>query len=358
MKKKGFKIIMLLLIALLITGAVSTPTYAAKGHKIKLSTAVQWVNHSDEYKLCVMQAYLNAINRLEKLAKNEKPGKWCVVLDADETVWSNIGFQKYLQAIGQEYSGKEWTNWCMKGEATLLPGAKEFCDKAKELGGKVIIVTNRKAPLYEPTAKNLKNIGIKYDALLLREGPYRKDRSKTMRRADVEKGKIQGVEAKKKLPPLKILMRAGDQKHDLYDKSKYKYDDIKDRVNLDFIIIPNPIYGSWQRHPESTVKSIGAPDNFPIKAKVGQEFLLKLNANRTTGYQWQLAKPLNKDIVTLVNTDYWIPKTPGLVGSGGKSVWRFKAIGKGKTLIHLKYVRPWEKKVKPEKTKTFIIIVK
>lgn len=357
MKKRSFRIILLLLIALLTVASVGMPTYAAKSHKIRLSDDVQWVNHSDEYKLCVRQAYLNAIKRLEKLAKNEKSGTWCVVLDADETVLSNVGFQKYLQATGQEYSGKEWTNWCKKGEAKLLPGAKEFCDRAKELGGKVIIVTNRKDPLHKPTAKNLKDVGIEFDALLLREGKYRKDRSKVMRRTDIEKGKIQGVEAKKKLSPLKILMRAGDQKHDLYDKSKYKYEDVKERINIDFIIIPNPIYGSWQRHSESTIKPIGSPDNIPIKAKVGQEFMLKLDANRTTGYQWQLARPLDKEVLTLVSTDYWIPKTPGMVGAGGKSVWKFKAIGKGKALIYLKYVRPWEKKAKPVKTKTFIIIV-
>jgi len=357
MNKKGVKIILILLVALLITAFVSMPTYAAKGNRITLSNDVQWVNHSIEYKLCVRQAYLNAIRRLEELAKNLKPGTWCVVLDTDETILSNIGFQKFLQASGQEYSGEEWIKWCDKAESKVLPGAREYCDKVRELGGKIIIVTNRKSPLREPTAKNLKSEGIEYDALLLREGPYKKDRSKVMRRNDIRNGTIKGVEAEKKLPPLKIIMLVGDQIHDLYDKNKYTYDDVKNRVNKDLVIIPNPIYGSWQRHSESTVKPIGSSDNIPIKVKVQQEFLLKLDANRTTGYQWQLAKPLDKDVVTLVNTDYWIPKTPGMVGQGGKSVWRFKAIGKGKALIHLKYVRPWEKKAKPEKTKIFVIVV-
>ena len=107
MNKKGVKIILILLVALLITAFVSIPTYAAKGNRITLSNDVQWVNHSIEYKLCVRQAYLNAIRRLEELAKNLKPGTWCVVLDTDETILSNIGFQKFLQASGQEYSASE-----------------------------------------------------------------------------------------------------------------------------------------------------------------------------------------------------------------------------------------------------------
>lgn len=213
--------------------------------QIKLPNDIAWVASAAAYKGCVQQAYLNAETRLKKLAASEKPGTWCVVLDADETVISNVGFQKGLVASGSEYSSAAWTAWCKKQEATALPGATEFCALVQKLGGKVIIVTNRKGPVKYYTSKNLKKVGIPFDLLLVREGPYAQDRSKMLRRGDIEAGDIKTVSAQNKLPPLKIIMRAGDQTHDLYDNQAKKFADVKDRFGLDLIIIPNPMYGDW-----------------------------------------------------------------------------------------------------------------
>ena len=358
MQQKYWSKAILTVAVILIIGIISSsPVFADKTVKINLSKDIKWVTSSDEYKLCVLQAYKNAMNRLKELAKNEKPGTWCVVLDADETVISNLPFQQRLQALGESYSGKRWNEWGLEAKATALPGAKEFCELAKELGGKVIIVTNRKAPLREPTMKNLDNLGIPYDACILREGPYRKDRSKVARRTDIKSGTIKGYWAKKKLPPLKIIMLAGDQAHDLYDKSKFKYEDMKDHVAKDFIIIPNPMYGSWEFHPSGKIKTIGSPENVPIEVKVGDDFQIMLDANKTTGYEWSLAKPLDKEVLTLVGKDYLIPRTPRM-GAGGKSVWKFKAIGSGKALITLEYKRSWEKDKPAAQKRIYFVIVK
>jgi len=92
-----------------------------------------------------------------------------------------------------------------------------------------------------------------------------------------------------------------------------------------------------------------------IRVKTGNNFKIELKSNPTTGYQWQLAKPLNKKIVDLVSSDYIPPKT-NLVGAGNKEIWVFKAVKKGKTEILLKYARPWES-VQPIEQKTYIIEV-
>ncbi|MBA3438834.1 MAG: protease inhibitor I42 family protein [Pyrinomonadaceae bacterium] len=86
----------------------------------------------------------------------------------------------------------------------------------------------------------------------------------------------------------------------------------------------------------------------PLKEMVGQEFTLRLASNRTTGYQWQLAEPPDEAIVKLVGTKYVEPKTK-LTGTGGEEVWSFKAVGKGKALITMKYqargrrTLPWQR---------------
>ena len=96
-----------------------------------------------------------------------------------------------------------------------------------------------------------------------------------------------------------------------------------------------------------------------INTAAGQEFPITLESNRTTGYQWQLAKPLDEAILKLVGSEYRTPESkPGLVGAGGQEVWTFKAVGKGRTEISLKYVRPWEKDGKPAKEQSYTIVVR
>lgn len=211
----------------------------------KLSNGVAWVSRAAEYKCCVQQAYLGAQRRLHDLVKGEKEGGWCVVLDADETIISNVEFQAELDVKNISYSGVAWDDWCRKERATALPGAKELMALVKKLGGRVIIITNREGDVRQATIKNLDSLGLPYDACLLREGPYATDRNKTARRADVEKGSVKTLPEGKSLPPLKIIMRVGDQAHDLYDSGKLGFDDVKDRFGRDFVIIPNPMYGSF-----------------------------------------------------------------------------------------------------------------
>ncbi len=231
-----------LFLTALVILTISIPL-SAPARTVALPNDIAWVYAADTYLGCVQQAYLNAINRLRELAEGKKPGTWCVVLDADETVISNVKFQAEQAAVGAGYSKDAWNAWCQRMEATALPGAIEFLNEVKKLGGKIIIVTNRQAPLGEPTVKNLEKIGMPFDLCLLREGAYKDDRNKTQRRGDIEKGTLKNLPLGKRLPSLEILMLAGDQTHDLYEDETF--DQIKERYGKDLIMIPNPMYGSW-----------------------------------------------------------------------------------------------------------------
>lgn len=79
-----------------------------------------------------------------------------------------------------------------------------------------------------------------------------------------------------------------------------------------------------------------------VAAEEGREFSIFLDSNRTTGYEWRLARPLDEGMVQLVRSEYAPPKG-GLVGAGGQEEWVFLAKGSGETEILLEYVRPWEK---------------
>ena len=93
-----------------------------------------------------------------------------------------------------------------------------------------------------------------------------------------------------------------------------------------------------------------------IQATVGKEFVIILDANATTGYEWQFVDPIVKNLINLVSSEY-IPNKTALIGSGGKSVWTFKAIQVGKTQISFKYIRAWEKNIPPAKEATYIVNV-
>ena len=94
----------------------------------------------------------------------------------------------------------------------------------------------------------------------------------------------------------------------------------------------------------------------PITVKVGEDFAIGVDSNRTTGYQWQLAEPLDKNVLKLVGIEYKPPQSRR-IGAGGKDVITIKAVGKGKAQVSLKYVRPWEKDVPPAKKLTFAVEV-
>ncbi len=97
------------------------------------------------------------------------------------------------------------------------------------------------------------------------------------------------------------------------------------------------------------------PDN-AIKAKAGKEFVVTLESNMTTGYQWQLARPVDKEYLTLVGLKY-VTKKSKLVGAGGKEEWTFKAVKPGVTPVSFQYVRPWEKEAPPAKAQSFTVTI-
>ncbi len=93
-----------------------------------------------------------------------------------------------------------------------------------------------------------------------------------------------------------------------------------------------------------------------IEVQAGHNFTITLEANATTGYQWQFAGPLDESAIQLISSEYLADKT-GLAGSGGKQVWVFKAIKTGSSSIPFQYIRTWEENMPPERKELFIIII-
>ena len=96
------------------------------------------------------------------------------------------------------------------------------------------------------------------------------------------------------------------------------------------------------------------PDR-PVTVSPGDSFTIVLPANRSTGYGWQLAKPLD-EMLRLVGSDYQ-SSSSSRDGAGGREVWRFVARQAGNSTIVLDYVRPWEQNRTAAKRAAFRVIV-
>ena len=109
---------------------------------------------------------------------------------------------------------------------------------------------------------------------------------------------------------------------------------------------------------EPATKLTDADDGKTFKVKVGDVVAISLKGNPTTGYSWRTAKLDGKAVEQAGQPKYTTnPHRPGMVGVGGKFVFRFNAAKSGKTQVHLEYVRPWEKNIKPVQTFTATIEV-
>ncbi len=78
--------------------------------------------------------------------------------------------------------------------------------------------------------------------------------------------------------------------------------------------------------------------------KPGTAIVITLPSNASTGYRWfdSLVESSrgSRSVVHFVSRRYVAPST-GRPGAAGKEIWRFRAVGKGKTDLGLRYARPW-----------------
>ena len=205
-----------------------------------LGYEVLWVRDSAEYGAAVLQTYRLAAERVEELASGHEPDTWAVILDADETVISNLGYSLGRAGAGSRWDEESWREWALAKEATPLPGARFFMERVRELGGRVAIVTNRSEEVCEATRQNLEASGLPFDHLRCkREGEDRKE----SRWQEVASGEGTG------LGPLEIVMWIGDNIRDfpsLDQDARGAGGQVLDEFGTRYFVLPNPLYGSWE----------------------------------------------------------------------------------------------------------------
>lgn len=84
--------------------------------------------------------------------------------------------------------------------------------------------------------------------------------------------------------------------------------------------------------------SDGNPERFDLKQ--GEGFVLSLQANPSTGYQW--VPSYNNSIINLTSQSF--KPYSETVGSSGLDTFHFTGVSSGETTLEMVYKRSWEEK--------------
>ncbi len=214
-----------------------------------------------EYRACCMTIYAAAGYRLEEVMEDADPPllRPAVVLDLDETVLDITSFQTFVYASELSYTPALWSVYEQEGvaEVLLVPGAGEFIAKAEALGVSVVYLSNRNEANQEHTIAVLERLGLNTDGI--------EDRIflKATGGSSNKSSRRDAISAR-----YNIVMIFGDNLRDFAevfaperlgdDATTDDYlraiqardtavDDAACHWGIDWFVLPNCMYGEWQK---------------------------------------------------------------------------------------------------------------
>jgi 5'-nucleotidase (lipoprotein e(P4) family) len=199
---------------------------------------VYWVQNAAEYQALCYQAYRWARERFDAAPANAPR---VVVMDLDETVLDNSAYAAWNARRHAGYSDETWNQWVADAVAAAVPGAPAFIAHVRQNGGVVIFISNRASGTEDATIRNLEHIGIpgvQRAHLLLRTA----ESSKAARFNEVVRSAGNPI------------MYIGDNLTDFGPQAAPLTKDAdlqafahsqRDAFGTSFIVLPNPVYGSW-----------------------------------------------------------------------------------------------------------------
>lgn len=207
-----------------------------------LTMATLWFQKSAEMKALYYQAYNLAQLRLDQKLENADPEKqYAVVCDIDETLLDNSPVEAKIILENYSFSDSLWQAWTRLEKAEALPGALEFTQYAASKNVKVFYVSNRSTEELEWTMNNMAALGfpnIEKEFFLLKTTTSDKKERREKVRENHE-----------------ILLFCGDNLGDftsIFDDRADNYsldevDNFKKEFGDRFIVLPNPMYGTWEK---------------------------------------------------------------------------------------------------------------
>lgn len=238
-----------LVVALAAAGCSSAPAVAPSpmANPIAANGAkpndVEWARASAEHDAIYIETFRAAAAQLASLSANHQQGTWGVILDADETVLDNSEYEVGRIPFGGTFDAGTWNAWVAEGRAPALPGAVTFTNRVHELGGKVVIVTNRDEAQCPITRANLQRASLAADLVLCKTATG----DKNPRFQAVQNGS-----AAPGVPAIAVLEWFGDNIQDfphLSQEIRNEGEAAFARFGESYFALPNAMYGSWQSNP-------------------------------------------------------------------------------------------------------------
>jgi len=229
--------------------------------------ATLWMQRAAEYRIAATQIYRLATERLASTVA--APGSAAVeqqqtdpaalaslptaiIVDLDETVLDNTFYQAQRIRAGSDYDEPSWQLWMQEAAAPAISGSVEFLQAAARAGHRIFYVTNRECrvlaeypadpcPARTATLRNLQTLNLPNAAdpgalSLRRERLEWSSSNKTVRRAWIAK-------------TYRIVALVGDDLRDFIDRPDFevRQAELMPLFGTRWFLLPNPIYGSWER---------------------------------------------------------------------------------------------------------------
>ncbi len=215
--------------------------------------ATLWVQTAAEYNASTVQAYRLARLNLDIAladagwsAALEQRDDYsdlppAVLMDIDQTLLDTSDYNGRIVMQYGKHSSQKFDQWCNEAVAAPIPGARDFVDYATRQGVTVIYYSRRSESQRDCTTRNLAALGFplpdqKY--LLLHQDDNAV--SKAQRRIDLAS-------------QFRILLLIGDDLDDFVAGAKSDpatrraiSSEHAQRWGRQWIILPNPMYGSWE----------------------------------------------------------------------------------------------------------------
>ncbi|MDA0683999.1 MAG: endonuclease/exonuclease/phosphatase [Bacteroidetes bacterium] len=228
--------------------------------QLPLSNSVRWQTTSKEYRYLTTSTYQRAADLLMESERPTDP--WIVTMDIDETVLDNSLYQVMLDRTGQSYSPDSWAEWVASEQAALVPGVSAFIATVFDLGGRVGFITNRNRDQNHHTWQNLTALGLlittdntcllgrsSADVSSVDGGTNVND--KDLRRRQLQQGSapcfLEENARHNAFPASEIIIQIGDNIEDFagLTQESASIEGLLPDSMAQFILLPNPMYGSW-----------------------------------------------------------------------------------------------------------------
>lgn len=203
--------------------------------------AYLWQQTSGEYRALTYQAYNIAKEKVERDLEDKHNKKRAVIFDVDETVLDNSFGGAMEVKEGLSWKENHFADWVKLKQAIAIPGALDFVKFLQEKNVEIFYVTNRQTNMLQDT----------YDNLVAQGFPVKKENLMPMPSGEhTKEPRRQGI-----LKKYHVVLYVGDNLSDFpggYEKTSVEVrnalvDKMKADFGQKFIILPNPLYGDWER---------------------------------------------------------------------------------------------------------------